>query len=309
VPAKCDVPTGCPAGSQVGANGKRNKVVNMSDVLAVLFYAFASPAGGCGDNRNANAVDYDCDKGADTNGDTAADIPPDGVADGLDYDRSAGDPPTPQGFDPAGPPNDIVNMVDVLAALTQAFKVDCSGGALSGGGGSTQTLTVAPNAMAVDAIPGGGIDSYRLVTTRQPFDVDLVVSAAGEPYAGYQASLSYDDQVLQFVPTEDLDSDTVAESWTYTALGGMNINAVVAQSDLDGDTVVDRAQGGSARSSGTTSQTGAVITARFRCLRSGYLYLHLATAAESTSPSTTLGSGGGTVAMDLADAWITCWVN
>ncbi len=37
--------------------------------------------------------------------------------------------------------------------------------------------------MAVDAVSGGEINSYRFVRTREPFDVDVVVSAAAEPYA------------------------------------------------------------------------------------------------------------------------------
>jgi pimeloyl-ACP methyl ester carboxylesterase len=305
-----DVPA--PANPDPTPNGTRNKLVDMRDVLAVLFYAFANDNGA----PNANNVDYDSRKDGDWMGPTY--MYPDGYVNTLDeagrhYDRTVSSAPNPP-WD-AGPPNGVVNIVDVLAALVQAFKVNCSappggaGGPDSGSAGEAGALSPAPNAMAVDAIPGGPINSYRMVTSRQPFDVDLVVSAAGEPYAGYQALLSYDDQVVEFVPTEDQDSDTVAESWTYTGLGGININAVVVQSDVDGDTVVDEAAGGSARGSGTTLETGAVITARFRCLRTGYLYLHLLTPGESASPTTTLASGGGTIETDLADAWITCWVN
>jgi len=95
-------------------NGPRNKKVDMGDVLAVLFYAFAK------DDKppNANGVDYDADKGVDTNGDTVWDIAPDGVDDGLSYDRSAAPP-----F--SGPPNGVVDMGDVLAALIQ-FGHDCT---------------------------------------------------------------------------------------------------------------------------------------------------------------------------------------
>ncbi len=111
-------------------NGKWNKVVDIGDVLAVLFYAFADPTPDvCGDNSNANGVDYDCDKGVDNNGDTVADIAPDGVADGLDYDRSAG-LPDPDGsgplVDPAGEPNGNIDISDVLAVLAQSFIVDCT---------------------------------------------------------------------------------------------------------------------------------------------------------------------------------------
>ncbi len=118
-----DVPV--PSRVDPNANGPRNGVVDISDVLAVLFYAFAEPTGICGDNPNANGLDYDCNKGVDTDGDTVADIPPDGVPDGRDYDRSASAEPNPPWE--AGEPNGIVDIGDVLAVLAQAFAVDCSG--------------------------------------------------------------------------------------------------------------------------------------------------------------------------------------
>jgi hypothetical protein len=124
VPAKCDQATGCPAGAQVGANGIRNKIVNMSDVLAVLFYVFTTENGG----MNANMVDYDTIKGVDLNGDTSDDtgLAHDALKAGTKYDRSAGLGPELGGKDPVGPPNGVVNMVDVLATLAQSFQVNCS---------------------------------------------------------------------------------------------------------------------------------------------------------------------------------------
>jgi parallel beta-helix repeat protein len=117
-----DVPV--PANADPKANGPRNKIVNMSDVLAVLFYVFASedPSHpGCGDNPNANNVDYDCTKGIDTIHHPTLKV-------GMMYDRSPGLGPDPTtGKDPVGPPNGVVNMVDVLAVLAQAFQVVCSG--------------------------------------------------------------------------------------------------------------------------------------------------------------------------------------
>ena len=118
-----DVPV--PALADPSPNGTRNKVVDIGDVLAVLFYAFADEGG----PPNANGVDYDSDKGIDTDGDTMTDVPPDGVPDGRDYDRSPGldaDPVT--GIDPAGPPNSVIDIGDVLVVLAQAFVVDCSAG-------------------------------------------------------------------------------------------------------------------------------------------------------------------------------------
>jgi hypothetical protein len=106
-----DVPV--PALADPAPNGARDQVVDIRDVLAVLLYAFAEPTGACDDNPNASDVDYDCDKNGDT------------VVDGRDYDRSAGAEPSPP-WD-AGPPDDVVDIRDVLAALAQAFVVDCSG--------------------------------------------------------------------------------------------------------------------------------------------------------------------------------------
>jgi hypothetical protein len=108
-----DVPV--PAYADMMPNGPRDQGVGMGDVLAVLFYVFASDEG----PPNANGVDYDSTKGScDWNGDTTPD------EEGLCYDRSAGAEPNPP-WD-AGPPNGVVNMADVLAALAQ-FGLSCSG--------------------------------------------------------------------------------------------------------------------------------------------------------------------------------------
>jgi hypothetical protein len=126
VPAKPDTGPGS------GANGPRNGLVDMRDVLAVLFYAFTEENAsfpGCGDNPNSNGVDYDCVKGVDLNGDSTDDVGTShNIKEGVKYDRSAGLGPDPvTGIDPAGPPNDVVDIRDVLATLAQAFVVDCSG--------------------------------------------------------------------------------------------------------------------------------------------------------------------------------------
>jgi hypothetical protein len=117
-----DVPV--PARPDLAPNGIRNRVVDVRDALAVLWYAFTDSTGTCGDNPNGKGMDYDCDKGMDTNGDIVVDIPPDGVPDGRSLDRSPGPAPNPP-WD-AGPPNGVIDMGDVLAALAQ-FGLDCSG--------------------------------------------------------------------------------------------------------------------------------------------------------------------------------------
>jgi hypothetical protein len=123
----CDMPVPAKPDAE-GANGVRDKVIDIRDVLAVLFYAFTEPSGVCGDNPNANGVDYDCAKGVDLDGDTDDDAAySHGIPEGQKYDRSAGlDPDSGTGVDPCGPPNGVVDIRDVLAVLAQAFDVDCS---------------------------------------------------------------------------------------------------------------------------------------------------------------------------------------
>jgi hypothetical protein len=292
-----DVPV--PANADPTPNGPKNRAITMGDVLAILFYVGTRD----GEPPNARGVDYDSVKDGDWNGDTVVTEVGDQV--GLRYDHSPSLPPDP----PWGtePPDGAVSMADVLAALSQMY-LSCSapsGGGPDGGDASSGeggVLDSAPNAMAVDAIAGGGIDQWRVVTSSDPFDISVVVAAAGEPYAGYDLALSYDDQILEFVPTADLDGDTGLESWTYTGLGGMSLNATVSALDEDGDTAPDRAAGGSARSSGSTSATGAVVTERFRCIASGTSPVHLVSPA-----TTTLGIGGATINTSLADASVWCW--
>jgi subtilisin family serine protease len=105
-----DVPV--PARPDPTPNGAKDRLVDIRDVLAVLFYAFSEPTGACGDNPNASGADYDCDKDSD------------GIADGVDYDRTPSVEPNPP-WD-AGPPDGVVDIRDVLAVLIQ-FGLDCSG--------------------------------------------------------------------------------------------------------------------------------------------------------------------------------------
>ncbi len=118
-----DVPVPAKADGD-GANGKRNKVIDIGDVLAVLFYAFADDNGG----PNANGVDYDSIKGWDGDGDSVNDASPvQDIEEGLKYDRSPGlGPSGDTGKDPAGAPNGSIDIGDVLAVLAQAFVVDCT---------------------------------------------------------------------------------------------------------------------------------------------------------------------------------------
>ena len=119
-----DVPV--PARADPTANGPKNKVMDIADALAVLFYAFTQPTGVCGDNPNGNGVDYDCLKDGDWNGPLV--MLPDGVLDdwdkvGLRYDRSISLSPNPP-WD-AGAPNGAIDISDALTTLAQ-FGIDCT---------------------------------------------------------------------------------------------------------------------------------------------------------------------------------------
>jgi pimeloyl-ACP methyl ester carboxylesterase len=300
-----DVPV--PAVPDPTPNGARNGLVSMGDVLAVLMYV-----GTCNNCApTPSGVDYDSLKDGDWNGDTVLNSD-DEV--GRRYDRSPSPLPNPPWE--AGPPSGAVAMSDVLAVLPQV-GLDChqppppgeggSAGASGDGGGMSSgaaggAVLSAPNAMAVDAIPGGGVNQWRWWSGGSPFDIAVVVTAAGQSYAGYDLALSYDDQILQFVPMADLDGNTVLESWTYSGLGGMSLKATVVPSDLDGDTVLDEVVGGAARSSGAAGATGTVITARFRCIGNGTSPVHLVSPG-----TTTLGVGGATIDTTLAGANVWCW--
>lgn len=97
-----------PARADPAPNGPKSKAISLADVLAALMYVGAYEGG----PANGNGLAYDSDKGVDTNGDTVADIPPDGVPDGQAYDRTPAWP-----F--SGAPNGAINLSDVLAVLYQ----------------------------------------------------------------------------------------------------------------------------------------------------------------------------------------------
>lgn len=107
-----------------GANAFRNEIIDMSDVIAILFYIWTEPTGVCGDNENPHGVDYDCIKGVDLDGDSVDDVgTSEGMEEGLKFDRSPGSEPNPP-WD-AGPPDGIIDMGDVVGILAQVFIVDC----------------------------------------------------------------------------------------------------------------------------------------------------------------------------------------
>jgi hypothetical protein len=162
--------------------------------------------------------------------------------------------------------------------------------------------------MAVDADPGTGpVDASVTRVAGGEFDVSINVTRAASAYQGYQAKLLFDDGMIVFVPTTDLTGDTVNESWTYTGLGSMTLNAAVTQIDGDGDTITDSLYGFSARTPGTTSATGQAVVVRLRCVTTGASALHLVTLSEDPAFGTTTGDQlGFSISTSLADASVTC---
>jgi hypothetical protein len=170
-----------------------------------------------------------------------------------------------------------------------------------------------PNLMSVDAVSGGAIDATRQLPVGSEFDVDVHIQHGGSSsfdYVGYDAVLCFDSQVLDFVPTQDMDGDTVLESGTYTDLGDMFLQGTMAGWGWEAcaTTPLDASLfGGAGRAAGTTDASGAAITDRFACVAEGVATLHLVSSDEVPDLySTTLGTGGVSLPTDLADATITC---
>jgi hypothetical protein len=163
------------------------------------------------------------------------------------------------------------------------------------------TVVAAPdNAMAVDVDqsnePGAQASSVQPVGV--PFQVSFDITDGTNPWAGY--NLLVDHAGLTFIPTSDLDGDTVLESWDYTGLGGSSLNAVVSVPQPG------RLQGGSAIGSGTSTAAGQAVVATFQCTAEGVFTLHLVTSGEAITFSTSLATGGVVLPTTLTDATVTC---
>lgn len=143
-------------------------------------------------------------------------------------------------------------------------------------------------AMAVDAVPGGGIDSSRTVTGTDPFDVDIVITEATTLYQGYQYKLQWDAAVLAF----DVETHLMPAELSLCPGAFVEGNTVIA---------------GCVRELGVTTFTGPVSRATFHCLGAGTSPLHLISLAEDAAyGSSVLAAGGDIIETALADAQITC---
>jgi len=160
-------------------------------------------------------------------------------------------------------------------------------GVMTGDHPTTAQAQQGTNAMAVDAVPGGGVDSSRTVTGSGTFDVDVLITGAPTSYAGYGSKLEFDPSIL------------AADSHSYLAGAVFDLCAA-------GTIGAGSVKSGCALSGGTTTFTGATDRIAFRCIANGVSLLRLVPPADAISNTTTLGPGGTTVPTALADAQITC---
>ena len=167
--------------------------------------------------------------------------------------------------------------------------------------GSGIAAAAGPNAMAVDATSGGGVNTDRTVNGTAPFTVDIVITAAGEAYAGYQYSLAlgWDFDNLEVLPGV-LAYDSVSQQPAKTA--GMTLctsNPPLTPNDVLYD--------GCGSTGATSNYIGVIETVTMHCLQNGTATLHLLTYDDDPGfGSWTLRLNGTRIGTDLADADITC---
>lgn len=145
-----------------------------------------------------------------------------------------------------------------------------------------------PNALAVDAVSGGGIESTRTVTGIDPFQVDINVTAASQPYQGYQYVLQWDPAILAY----DSQANLTPAELTLCATVTVHDNTLAA---------------GCVRTSGPTQFVGPVNTVSLHCVADGTGALHLRSLAEGYPLVTkTAGPSGAEIDNFLTDAYVTC---
>ena len=167
-------------------------------------------------------------------------------------------------------------------------------------GGLTLVGAQGGNAIAVDADPGDpDIDSSALRQVGEPFQVSFNITNASTAWAGFH--LAVDHTGLTFIPKSDLDLDTIPESWDYTGLGATTLDELVSVPQAD------CLRGGSARASGSSTETGKAVIATFQCEGPGTSTIHLVTSSEDPDfYTTTLDEDQLSIITSLADATITC---
>lgn len=165
-------------------------------------------------------------------------------------------------------------------------------GALAGGGDSAGVWAQgASNAIAVDAIPGGGVDA-SIAPGTATFDVDVVIVHTTAPYAGYGSVLQFDANIL------------AVDGHSYLAAGVFDLcaSALITTGSV---------KSGCALSGGTTTFAGATDRITFHCVGQGVSPLHMAGSTvtsdnRTVNNTTTLGPGGTIISTSLVDAQVTC---
>jgi len=175
--------------------------------------------------------------------------------------------------------------------------------------GPATTYAVA-NSISVDALPlGPKIESARVVRTGTEFEIGIYVENAGSPedaYQGYEVTLCFDPDLVQFVPTEDLNQNGIDESWAYTSevaspSDGTIVN-VVTTSSCHGVALY----GGQLKRFGTTNASGTGLRARFACIANGTSELHLVRPEDDAFATNLIVPAGGIVIVPTFDADIIC---
>jgi len=148
---------------------------------------------------------------------------------------------------------------------------------------------VTPNEMAVDAIPGNGIDDHRAKRLGETFDVDIVVTDAPNTYKAEQYQLQWDPALLAF----DSETPTLLDGLTLCGLPSVGANTVYS----------------GCGATAPTTATGPVHTVTFHCAAEGTSPLHLVSLDEDPTFGTTTSAGPSLVIpTTLIDASVTCSV-
>jgi len=154
--------------------------------------------------------------------------------------------------------------------------------------------------MAVDAVPGGGVDASVWVPEGASFQVDVVLTDASIAYQGYQDELSFDSSVV--------NADTVTQlspAGTDFVCGATATNN--SDNSIPGYTGRAYDYGCGKLSAGGNTFTGPVTTVTLHCVGNGTSALHLVTLVEdSASGTTTVDAFGGNISTGLTDASVTC---
>jgi hypothetical protein len=138
---------------------------------------------------------------------------------------------------------------------------------------------------SIDAVPGGAVDSARGVPVGSSFSVTVLLdSYDGPDWQAYQASIDYDDEILDAdagLPSDWSDAPVADVSGGNLAVFPDNnicdpsptSNSITSEDDNDDGNIVMSCA--SASNTGTTNYTGALVEMVFRCEEEGNASLEL----------------------------------